>query len=124
MIYFLQKYDILLSQYDICPRGILWNKNNSASNRSGIIFSLIFSKKIYHRQSLYHTSLDVYHRFALQIYIIVGWLIPKTNLLTVGFFFLAFLMITIKPSRNAKVMNGSATKAFFLLILLYRDMKK
>ena len=46
-----------------------------------IIFSLIFSKKIYHRQSLYHTSLDVYHRFALQIYIIVGWLIPKPNLL-------------------------------------------
>ncbi|MBQ6824705.1 MAG: hypothetical protein IJP27_08630, partial [Clostridia bacterium] len=48
----------------------------SAALESGFIFSLIFSKKIYHRRSLYHTSSDVYRRFALQIYIIVGCAYP------------------------------------------------
>ena len=35
-------------------------------------FSVIFSKEIYHRRSLFHTLSSVYHRFAAQIYTDVG----------------------------------------------------
>ena len=57
-----RKCDILLSQYDICPKEH--------------IIVIIFSKKIFHRRSLFHTASAVFHQFATQIDFIVGWLYP------------------------------------------------
>ena len=44
-----------------------------------VVLSFIFSKKIVHRRSLFHTPQGVYHRFAQQIYFTVGCAYPYTQ---------------------------------------------
>ena len=64
------------------PKGMLWchfvtiKIIKMTSAYAEVIFSFTFSKKIYHRRSLYHASPDAYHRFAQQIYITVDWADP------------------------------------------------
>ena len=41
-----------------------------------VVLSFIFSQKIVHRRSLFHTPQGVYHRFAQQIYFTVGCAYP------------------------------------------------
>jgi len=40
------------------------------------IFTSIFSQKIFHRRSLFHMAGAIFHKFAPQIYFIVGWAYP------------------------------------------------
>ena len=61
--------------------GMLWypfGMNLYENGLSHILRKSIFtfSKKKYHRRSLYHTPLGVYHRFAMQIYITVDRVYP------------------------------------------------
>ena len=52
--YFLRKYEILLTQYEICPQGILWYHfvmikiKMLSCNLAAEHFFITFSKKIYH----------------------------------------------------------------------------
>ena len=79
MKYFLRKCEILLPQYEICLRHIAVSlRDDEKQNRLrfAVCFSLTFSKKKFHRQSLFHTPSGVFHRFAKQIYIIACWTYP------------------------------------------------
>ena len=67
-------------------RGILWYHFVMIKYKKVLLqilqqnfFTTIFSKKIFHRRSLFHTSKDVYHRFASQIYITVGCAYPYAH---------------------------------------------
>ena len=78
--------DILLTQCEICSKGHVVVSLRDDLNRkmefricAEFHFSFPFSKKIYHRRSLYHTPPGVYHRFAEQIYITVGCAYPYAH---------------------------------------------
>ena len=52
-----------------------------------LFYSFTFSKKIFHRRSLFHAALAVFHQFALQIDFIVGWSYPYERPTNGWFFF-------------------------------------
>jgi hypothetical protein len=53
-----------------------FNIKKGLPQKAEVLFTFTFSKKILHRRSLLHTSSDVLHRFAKQIYFIGGWAYP------------------------------------------------
>ena len=110
--YFLRKCDILLSQCDICLaacEGILSGSLNFKDDiRPDVVLSFTFSKKIFHRRSLFRTPTGVYHRFAKQIYITACWAYPYAQHAKIGSFLYFCLWLGERYFIMEEIENGEA----------------
>ena len=74
-----------------------------------VVLSFIFSKKIVHRRSLFHTPRGVYHRFAQQIYFTVGCAYPYAQPTKPGDLFY-ILALTVEIRMSPATTRSSAAK--------------